>query len=423
MKKNEPKPAMKNEFNNFLCCLIKFLVLILFSFANITIVNAQWEKCPNEICSNVTTLVSNENNIYAGSQSCGILMSTDNGDNWTFKNNGITKRHYVDPNALDISSLAINGNNMYVGTFFSGIFLSTDKGDNWVQKSNGLPYDSNSSQYDVAVNSILINGNKVFAGTSNGVYLSTDNGDNWISKNYGLTDFDTDVSSIAISGNNIFAGSYRGGVLMTTDNGDSWIEKNNGLTNLHVWALAIKGNNIYAGTEGGLFLSTDNGSNWKIIGFKDTTIETLFIKGDYIFAAFTGWGIYLSTDNGNSWTAKNSGLTYLDITSIIINGDYIFAGTFGYGVDRAKLSDLGITDVKETEQKIESIIYPNPASDLLFVQKAQDINSKYEIKNLLGSEVMSGEIQGRSITINTSQLPQGLYFLRIGNGTRKFIKE
>ena len=69
------------------------------------------------------------------------------------------------------------------------------------------------------------------------------------------------------------------------------------------------------------------------------------------------------------------------------------------------------------------IIFPNPVSDNIIIQHKNDINTNYEILNLLGIKVLSGEFSGENTTINISQLPQGMYFLKIGNDVRKFLKE
>jgi hypothetical protein len=97
--------------------------------------------------------------------------------------------------------LAKSGNNIYAGTFGGGVFLSTNFGDSWIEKNNGIISKS--------INSLLIHGNNIFAGTFGyGVLLSTDLGENWTHINSGLTDFN--VYSFAICGEYIFAGSANG---------------------------------------------------------------------------------------------------------------------------------------------------------------------------------------------------------------------
>ena len=68
--------------------------------------------------------------------------------------------------------------------------------------------------------------------------------------------------ALATDGTNLFAGTqgaYGGGFFISTDNGTSWSAR--GLAPLGVNALAIKGTNLFAGSNG-LFLSTNNGASW-----------------------------------------------------------------------------------------------------------------------------------------------------------------
>jgi hypothetical protein len=132
----------------------------------------------------------------------------------------------------------------------------------------------------------------------------------------------------------------------------------NGLDGGIVHALAINGNNLFAGTEkdyagtisGRVFLSTDNGINWHMV--QTGLINTLYVypngEGGTNLLAGTGYqGISLSTDNGTSWTWKNAGLPLVDagpnywlqqnVLSFAISpngtgGTNIFAGTFGAGI-------------------------------------------------------------------------------------------
>ncbi|MGA2297182.1 MAG: T9SS type A sorting domain-containing protein [FCB group bacterium] len=419
MKTKSTKPALNKHFKDYPFIMKNLLLLILFSFSSFIAINAQWEPCNNGIpyCE-AFGFIKDSNNTYAGVD-CGVYLTTNNGDNWIPKNNGITGIN-------DLRSLAISENNIFAGSSFNGIFLSTDKGENWVKKSNGLPYNPYTlhTSYIEQINIIIISGNNIFAGTSRGVFLSTDNGENWTAKNNGLP-LDTvhmDIYAMVISDNNIFAGT-RYGIYISTDNGENWTAKNNGLPldsmQCYIYSMAISGNNIFAGTwVGGLFLSTDNGDNWKNIGFKDSFVNVLFINGNYIFAS-GGDGFYLSIDNGNSWTDKNSG----NISGLIINGDYIFAASTFDGFYRAKISDL-ITDVNENNPNNESIIYPNPASSSVSVKYESSSYSKFQISifDLLGNEVFSSSeecnIGMNEKTIDCRSLGTGYYIIRLKQGER-----
>jgi hypothetical protein len=102
----------------------------------------------------------------------------------------------------DVYSLVVSDTNLFAGTY-DGIFLSTNNGENWTAVNNGL-----SSTY---VSSLAVSGSTLFAGTNDGgVFLSTNNAASWIAVNSGLTK--TFVQSFAFSGTDLFAATAGKGV-------------------------------------------------------------------------------------------------------------------------------------------------------------------------------------------------------------------
>ena len=80
---------------------------------------------------------------------------------------------------------------------------------------------------------------------------------------------------------------------------------------------------------------------------------------------------------------------------------------------------LANTSIEEIEQN-EIIVYPNPAKNFLEIKKAS--NRKYGIYDINGKLIVGGKLERDSQTINLEQLQNGLYTLRIGTQTTKFIK-
>ncbi|HEY3873898.1 MAG TPA: regulator, partial [Candidatus Kapabacteria bacterium] len=138
-----------------------------------------------------------------------------------------------------------------------------------------------------------------------GIFRSTNNGGSWSAKNNGLTN--TYVWALAIIGTNLFAGTYGGGVFLSTDSGDTWTAANNGLSNTTVQALEVNGSNLFAGTLGGVFLSTNNGTSWDSVTNGD--IVCLKAARTNLFAGTYGQGVLISSNNGMSWTEDTTGLT------------------------------------------------------------------------------------------------------------------
>ena len=106
-----------------------------------------------------------------------------------------------------VNSLAINSNgDIFAGTDGDGVFRSSDNGDNWTQINAGL---TNTKVRALAINS----SGEIFVGTLSGVFRSTDNGDNWSPINTGLTQFDVVIAFAINSSGDIFAGTFGGGGL------------------------------------------------------------------------------------------------------------------------------------------------------------------------------------------------------------------
>ena len=129
-------------------------------------------------------------------------------------------------------------------------------------------------------------------------------------------------------GSNIFAGTGGSGIYISSDNGVSWMPVNNGLTNFYVHSLAVKGSDIFAGTNWGVFLSIDSGSSWNLInnGLTNTFVNALLVNGTDLFAGTEG-GVFMSSDNGNSWTAVNDGLTSNNILKLFVSPEF-YSGLF-----------------------------------------------------------------------------------------------
>ncbi|MCI0552551.1 MAG: T9SS type A sorting domain-containing protein, partial [Anaerolineae bacterium] len=269
--------------------------------------------------------MNSNGDIFAGTGFGGVFRSTNNGENWTEVNAGLTRTY--------VEALAINSSeHIFAGTD-GGVFRSTDNGDSWREVNTGL---TSTHVQALAINS----SGHIFAGTLNGVFLSTDNGDSWTAVNYGLTNNAVQALAINLNGY-VFAGNIGGRVSRSSNNGGNWTEVYSSLMNTAVFALAINtSGHIFAGTNGdGVFRSIDDGDNWTAVnlGLTNTLVLALAINASgHIFAGTNGGGVFLSTDNGDSWTEVNIGLTNTFVRSLVINsGGHFFAGTDGGGVFRS----------------------------------------------------------------------------------------
>ncbi|MBR3493457.1 MAG: leucine-rich repeat domain-containing protein [Bacteroidales bacterium] len=69
-------------------------------------------------------------------------------------------------------------------------------------------------------------------------------------------------------------------------------------------------------------------------------------------------------------------------------------------------------------------VYPNPTDGVLFVQtlRATSLPTQtYHITNLMGQTVQTGNLTAETQQIDVSGLPKGMYFITLGEETRKFV--
>ena len=68
-------------------------------------------------------------------------------------------------------------------------------------------------------------------------------------------------------------------------------------------------------------------------------------------------------------------------------------------------------------------VYPNPTNGVLTIHHSEfNIqNSSFRITNLMGQTVQTGSLNAETQQIDVSGLPQGMYFISIGDVTQKFV--
>jgi len=79
---------------------------------------------------------------------------------------------------------------------------------------------------------------------------------------------------------------------------------------------------------------------------------------------------------------------------------------------------IGIVTVLKTSFNI----YPNPTHTILNIETEIDETMNVEIYNLNGNRVAMQQMTGQIHSINVSNLSAGIYFIKVGNGVKKFVK-
>ena len=101
---------------------------------------------------------------------------------------------------------------------------------------------------------------------------------------------------------------------------------------------------------------------------------------------------------------------------------------FKYGDEDCDAIYSDVHGVEEDGPSMDSgnafTVYPNPTNGVLFVEtrRATSLPAEtYHITNLMGQTVLSGNIIAENQQIDVSALPQGMYFITVGDMTRKFV--
>lgn len=86
-------------------------------------------------------------------------------------------------------------------------------------------------------------------------------------------------------------------------------------------------------------------------------------------------------------------------------------------VDNTKMQNPKIPEYNKTSV----LIYPNPASNELFVKQIpENTNSAFEIYNLLGKKVLNGSLNGEENSIDIRALNTGIYVIRVKTFSQTF---
>ena len=368
----------------------------------------------------------------------GIYSTTDLGESWEYTYPSVI---YDKEENVWQTTLSVHNNIIFAGTN-AGMFKSTDMGENWVEMYKERKLDANNFSFS---------GDTIFASADwgSGVFMSPDLGNSWLPlSNNGLPAYR--ILNNTMVGNQLFVNmSDKAGIFKTSDLGEKWLPVTS--VNFHDELLL----NLYSFKENlfifvrksgisdssGVYFSSDLGDTWEFrsSGLPNSIrgVECFYVIGNTLIAWITSNnfdenGIYTTIDNGLNWIyhrqmTQNLNLQGFPITDFVHNDEYLFAaksygysGSLGPAIYRTKLSDFGITDVKEEDNtKTQHLtIYPMPSSDYINITNI-GYDEKVEIFDVLGNKVMDTKYNGK---INISSLPIGVYFIHTGSQRTKFIK-
>ncbi|HUV64475.1 MAG TPA: hypothetical protein VMW24_11300 [Sedimentisphaerales bacterium] len=307
----------------------------------------------------------NHDIIWIGTQNVrGIFKSTDAGQTWVEKDNGVVEREgitfrgiTVDPRSSDIvyaaaelASFAWSAQEQQGREFDKTkgvVYKTVDGGENWTAVWRG----NNLARYvwiDPDNPDVLYISTGIFDreaansdDTTNkpggeGVVKSTDGGQNWQPVNYGMGNFyvgtlfmhpDNPDILLAGTGNNAYPDG--GGVYLTTNGGASWQQV---IPNENINAVEFSTANpniAYAGSAGVIYRSEDRGQTWQKVSAGNDGWGAPGVRAGFpidfqvdprdpnrLFANNYGGGNFLSTDGGRTWIIASDGYTGAQVRAI-----------------------------------------------------------------------------------------------------------
>jgi photosystem II stability/assembly factor-like uncharacterized protein len=309
----------------------------------------------------ITIDPNNPDIVWSGTQDQrGIFKSTDHGESWTRKDNGITENNItfrgiaVCPGNSDIVLAAAEVGTGVLGVEFEKIkgviYKTVDGGENWNPVWNGnnlarvLIYNPVNPQIVYCSTGIFDReayDSDFETGKPGGVGMlkSTDGGESWFTINNGLDNMylgflemhPIDPEVLYTIGYNVTYDLQQpsASVYKTTNGGENWekvLATNHGLTVVVISKSDPE--TIYAGSLTAFFRSKNGGDTWQMIeGWGPPGIVPGFPIGgvtdpndpDKIFLNNYTGGNFLSLDGGTTWSNSSNGYTGANVKDVFIN--------------------------------------------------------------------------------------------------------
>lgn len=422
---------MKNNYN------LKNKALLLLLMVVVGMAKAQqWQELHTGVTEDLYGVCCiDTNTVFVCGENGLILKTEDGGNSWQekYRQSGDTwyRIKFFDSNIGFVLGDDNNYNNK--------LFKTIDGGDTWIDMGNPFSAYNPTSPYSCDL--FLVNSDTLYVACYQ-LMKSTDGGNSfsqlevgWLNDTQDLY-FEGNVGYLVWGMIADFQGTH---IAKTTDYGASWEEiltfysENEGINKTmfhdkdHVSVYGAYNYNENELSFEHNEIRTDNGFEtcqwlqnedlimdwWPPISgicFSDPQNGVVV----YQWEAFTYSGIssYQTQDGGNTWRELNA-LEGPDIGYPAISGR---EGVYYLACGSGRVYKLEGTYDKVAEEKEKGFVFPNPASNTLFVNGKE--NSTIIIYNFLGQVLLQQKMTDEFQKIEIGDFPSGIYFLSIRDGVQ-----
>lgn len=140
-----------------------------------------------------------------------------------------------------------------------------------------------------------------------------------------------------------------------------------------------------------------------------------------------GESVTLTVSGANSYTWNTGSNVNIIVISPSINTTYIVIGEKD-GCNSSVLYTQKVIECVYINEiltdTLHVLVFPNPGNGIYTITQ-KDVKSKlpFEICNALGVKIYESILEGEKLEINISSSPNGIYFIKIGNVTKKLVKQ
>lgn len=393
----------------------------------------------------VVGLSSNDNKIYAFSSERETAVSED-GINWT-ENQGETP-------FAEYEALTSFNNKLFL--FDRGLFpqeyrvwSSSDEGDNWFLDTAGLTAKILKPQFVEAAGELWLTADIRKSNSGKGLFKYNQQSNKWISVNDNIqyADLVGVKDSVFVIEYPHSSNGFAYKLLRSGDKGTTWNKVSLPVKAIAITKMIADDDKLYllyknpTTQEPFLGISSDYGNSWdttSLLPYYQSGALTssgfinMDVKGSKIVIAQTAEefsdksiNVIYSTNGGQSFIKSELTVDIAFGSAAGIYNIHLYKNNIYLQISEHlyKSSSLLTSIFVSNNNNSKLITFPNPVQNTLFIDNKNVIGKKVD---LFSNDGKSIEISNSLYTkngIDISNLESGLYFIKIGSKSIKFIKE